>query len=181
MAWAKFKKTCGSNTPGIAFLAIALTSAVTVVTITAGEVSAITGSTAFKQITGDQDGVMFTDKRSKGKNAVWTKEISALLGKPNTVQCTFITELETLIACGGMAIVGDGNGEFWLCGYSANEGFNRFFDEMEVNVDPGKYGEQGKNTTEIKMTMMNGYRALPLDATQKAAIIAKTAAYCDFN
>lgn len=181
MAWAKYKKTCGSNTPGIAFLAVALVSGVSAITVTSGEVSAVTGSTAFKQITGDQDGVTFTDKRSKGKNAVWTKEIAALLGKPNTAQNTFITELETAIACGALAIVGDGNGEYWLCGYSVAEGFNRFFDEMEVSVDPGKYGEQNKNTTEIKMTMMNGYRALPFDATQKAAIIAKTAAYCDFN
>lgn len=183
MAHAKYKSYCGANTTGVAsvFLATIPSLSAATLTITNGEVTAITAASLFKEFTGENDAVSFMDERAEGVNAIYNKTLSMLFGKPNLAQNTMINQLEADIPCGIMAIHQDGNGECWITGLSVAEGKTKYYNKMSVKRDTKKYGEQDGNKCEVVLKMISGSPAIPLSSTLAASVVARTAAFCDFN
>jgi hypothetical protein len=184
MALAKFARVCAKNVSGCQALYVAAQSGVTVITVTAGEISAVTGATAFKEIEADVDGITWDNLSSKVGNAgiVYKNVITFIISKMNTLLNTLRTALADGSPCGFLAIVTDGNGQNWLVGYSVNDLKNR---PLQLESEAAKTGkgltDAEGNTITFTLSNEMGGPTLPFDVTLNPPINAGTAAYIDYQ
>jgi hypothetical protein len=184
MALAKFARVCAKNVSGCQAIYVAAQSGVTVITVTSGEISAITGALAFKEIEADVDGISWENSSEKigAAGIVYKNTIVFNISKMNTLLNILRTALADGSPCGFLAIVTDGNGKNWLVGYSVNDLKNR---PLQLQSEAAKTGK-GLTDAEgniITFTLGNemGGPTLPFDTTQDTAINGGTAAYIDYQ
>lgn len=185
MAIAKYAKTCAKNVAGNISVFVAEAANITAVTITTGEVSAITGASGFKEVEAELDSIAREQEAvgvANGNNLSITHRIRMKFAKQSTALNTLRESLADASPCGMLAIVMDGNGQAWMIGYSASEGTKR---GLRLATDTGSSGESPADEEggafEIVLESTSGYYDLPFDSTQNAAITAESAAYIDFN
>ncbi len=184
MALAKFARVCAKNISGCQAIYVADQALVTTITVTTGEISAVTGALAFKEIEADVDTIDWSQNSKKVGSAgiAYQNIITFIITKWKTLLNTLRTALADGSPCGFLAIVTDGNGQNWLVGYSVNDLKNR---PLRLESEEGKTGA-GLNEAEgntMKFTLQNdcGGMALPFDTTLNAGINAGSAAYIDYQ
>lgn len=184
MALAKFARVCAKNISGCQAIYVAEQALITVITVTAGEISAVTGALAFKEIECDVDSIDWeTSSERVGLAGIAYKNIIKFtITKMRTLVNTLRTALADGSPCGFLAIVTDGNAQNWLVGYSANDLKNR---PLRLASESGKTGaaltEADGNVLAFTFQNECGGLALPFDVTLNPAINAGTAAYIDYQ
>lgn len=184
MALVKFARTCAKNTSGASVLAIAEVANVTGITVTSGEISAVTGTTPFKQIDVDQDSLKWDENVEKvgNNNIKVTETVDFAISRPDKTSATLMQSLIDGSPCGLMAIVLDGNGKAWLVGYNAVDGMNR---PLRLNSAPRTTGQspsdEGGQTMQVQLGTEGGGLALPFDTTLTGAIVGGTSTIIDWN
>ena len=184
MALAKFARVCAKNISGCQGLYVAEQAGVTVITVTSGEISAVTGALAFKEIETDIDSINWETSSEKVGLAgrVYRNVINFTITKMRTLLNTLRTALADGSPCGFLAIVTDGNAQSWLVGYSANDLKTK---PLRLGEEKGKTGaaltEADGNVLAFTLQNECGGAALPFDTTLNAGINAGTAAYIDYQ
>ena len=184
MALAKYAHTCVKNVSGASAVFVAEVAVVTAITVTAGEISAITGTTPFKEIDAEQDSIKWDENvEAVGKsNVKVTEQVEFKIAKPTKTSATLVQSLMDGSPCGFLAIVTDGNGQNWLVGYNATDGKNR---PLRLSAAPRSTGqspsdEAGQLITPTLLCEGSGI-AIPFDTTLNAAINAGTSTIIDWN
>jgi hypothetical protein len=184
MALAKFARVCSKNVSGCQAIYVASQALVTVITVTAGEISAVTGALAFKEIEADVDSITWDNSSEKvgASGIVYKNVITWMISKMKTLLNTLRSELADGSPCGFLAIVTDGNAQNWLVGYSANDLKNRPLQLQSEGAKTGK-GLADAEGNVITFTLGNemGGVTLPFDSTLNGGINAGTAAYIDYQ
>lgn len=185
MSIVKYAKSCSKNVGGNSLLAIAEVANITAVTVTSGEVSAITGTTPFKEVDGEIDTIIREQEGEgigNGSNINYLHRITAKFAKPTLSLNTLRNSLADASPCGMCAITLDGNGQAWLTGYSESDGTKR---GLMLKGDSDKTGESPSdeegNQAVVILERNSGYLDLPLDSTLTAAIVAGTSTIIDWN
>ena len=184
MAIATYTKTCAKNVGGNSAVYLTEAANINAVTVTSGEISAITMDTGktFHQVQHDLDGATHTQEGAGTKqNISYTHKVELKFQKPSVALNTLRDSLADGSACGMLAIVTDGNGTSWLVGWNQTDGINRALyleaDNMTSGAEPSE--EDGQAVT-ITLTCVNGYLALPFDSTLGAEISGGTATYITY-
>lgn len=183
-AIAVYTKACEKNVGGNAAVFVTEASNLSSVTVTSGEISAITMASGetFHEAQADLDGVLHTQEGAgNANNIAYTHRVEMFFAKPSTALNTFRNSLADASPCGILAIVQDGNGNCWLVGYNETDGTNR---PLRLVTDSMASGNSPTDEDSQRVTVAiegaNGYISLPFDATQKAAIAAESAAYITY-
>lgn len=172
-----FARVCGKNVSGVQKVFIAEKSVVTAITVTSGEISAITGTTPFMRVDIEQDSGEWEQEDSKvGQNNTMIKNvIRFLLAKPAKEMNTFINSLIDASPCGLYTIVTDGNGQNWLVGYDSTALTSRSLRYLSGKQKTGKVPSDADGQTKlIELGNETFGLALPFDSTLNAAINAGT-------
>lgn len=184
MALVKYARSCAKNVGGASFIAVAELASVTAITVTAGEISAITGTTPFKEIDAEQDSIKWDQNVEKvgNNNVKVTQAVEFGIAKPDKTNNTLLQSLIDGSPCGFLAIVVDGNGQAWLVGYNSVDLTRR---PLRLEAAPRTTGaspsdEGGQNFTP-KLSCEGGGLALPFDTTLNGAIVAGTSTIIDWN
>lgn len=168
-----FTRACAKNVSGAQKVFIAEKTVVTAITVTSGEISAITGTTPFQRVDAEQDSVNWeqTDERVGANNTKVSNLVEFMIATPNKTMNTFVQSLIDGSPCGLYAIVTDGNGLNWLVGYDATSLTTR-----PLRYNNGKQ-KTGKNLSEVDgqtkvIQLVNECMglAIPFDSTLNAAI-----------
>lgn len=189
MAFSSFLKTCVKNTPGVRpEVYLAPVASVTSVTLTSGEVSAVTmNSTAkFKRWQADLDNVQF---QSVGKNKpsfMSDQTLSLTMTKHTSALHTAIYGTDGIMdsaVCGLIAIWVDNNGQAWIAGVSAaaQDGTQRPFNDVECNFDSGKAPTDDSARPVITLKRTASTAELAIDSTITATITGGTATFIDWT
>ena len=184
MAIAVYSKACEKNTGGNARVFIAEAPNVSSVTVTAGEVTAITmaSGTAFYESQAEIDTVIRTEvAEGRRTNISYLHRVEMQFGKPSAALNTFRDSLAAASPCGMCAIVQDGNGNCWLVGYNETDFANRGLFLVQDDTNSGALpSDEDGNVITVAIETTSGFIDLPFDATEKAAIIGDTATYITY-
>lgn len=179
-ALAVYAQPCSKTAGGNNLLAITEVSNITGITVTTGEVSAITLGTGltFKKIAVEQDTLQRTHAGVGSKNNIgYTHQIKYSLSNPDVDLETHANALADASPCGIAAIVLDGNNQAWLVGYNDEDYGNRplrlLNDDFDSGLEPIGDGVQNNDFT---LQCISRMRALPLDSTLSEAIADGTSA-----
>ncbi len=184
MALVKYAHTCAKNTSGASAVFIAEIANATAITVTAGEISAITGTTPFKEIDVEQDSIKWDENvEAVGKsNVKVTQALEFKIAKPTKTSATLIQSLMDGSPCGFLAIVTDGNGQNWLVGYNTVDGKNR---PLRLTAAPRSTGTSPSDEAGQLITPTLGCEgsgiSIPFDTTLNGAINAGTSTIIDWN
>lgn len=185
MAIANYVKACSKNVGGNARVFIAEMANVTSVSVTSGEIDGITMATGkfFEEVDADIDSVIRTEvAEGRRTNISYTHRVEMRFAKPVTALSTFRDSLAAASPCGIAAIVQDSNGESWLAGYNETDTTSRGLFLVQDDTNSGAVpNEEDGNIVTVALETLSGYLDLPFDATEKAAIIADSATYIDYN
>jgi hypothetical protein len=179
-----FTQTCGKNVSGASRIFIADKAVATGFTITSGEISAIIGTTPFMRIDALQDSVSWEEKGERIGLNNWkvSNLVKFRVMPPSKETSTFLQALIDGNPCGYFAIVLDGNGRAWLVGHNATDVRER---PLKVKTQTQSTGEglsdANGNTIPIEMDNECAGKALPLDATLTASLLAGTANFCKWS
>lgn len=182
MAIATYSKVCEKNVSGNARVFIAQMSGITSITVTAGEITAVTATTAFKESQADIDSLIRTEVATGTRsNISYFHRVEMKFAGPDLALNTFRNSLADASPCGMAAIVQDSNGECWLVGWNDTDTTSRglFLVQDDTNSGALPSDEDAQNVT-VALETLSGYLDLPFDSTLTATIIADTAAFIDF-
>ncbi len=184
MAIANYAKACEKNVPGIIFLAYTEIANISSITVTAGEISAITmvATETFHEFDDDIDSTQLTMEGKGANSFMQTNKIEASFSKLTKELITAKQSLVDAVVCGAAVIVTDGNGQPFLVGYNENEGANRPLNNLETNFTSGKKPSD-EDTQKYILTISgeSGYDPTPFDSTLTATITGGTATFITFN
>jgi len=156
---------------------VAEKASITGVTVAAGEISAVTGTTPFVRVDAELDSVHWNQKESQVglNNSKFENVIDFNVVPPSAATNTFLKALSDGSPCGLFAIIIDGNGKCWLVGYNETDLLNRPLRKIEEDSDTGTSpSDEAGQTAKVKLGNECGGRALPFDTTLTAAIIGGT-------
>jgi hypothetical protein len=184
-ALAIFSQVCAKNTSGASRILIAEKANVTAITITAGEISAITGSNSFMRIDTILDSLEWNQEESRVglNNAKIANTINFDIMPPATATNTFLQALMDGSPCGFLAIIIDGNSKCWLVGHNATDLMLR---PLRLDKQSGKTGKgiavaEGNNIVISLGNECSGL-ALPFTSGLTASIVAGTeATFCKWS
>jgi len=184
MAIASYSKACSKNVGGNSAVYLTEASNIASVTVTSGEISALTMDTGktFQEVQADLDTVVHTQEGAGSQNNIaYTHRVEMRFGKPSTELNTLRDSLADASPCGILAIVSDGNGESWLVGYNATDGANRALylatDSLNSGAEPA---EEDSQAITVALECQSGYLSLPFDDTLKATITGGTATFITY-
>ena len=180
-ALAIFTQTCAKNVSGASKVFVAEKSVATAFTIASGEISVVTGTTPFMRIDALQDSVSWSEvgERIGLNNWKITNTVEFDIMPPATATSTFLQALIDGSPCGFFALIVDGNGKCWVVGHNATDVRERPLRLTKQDSKTGKgLGEAEGNTIRISLSNDCGGKALPLDATLQAAVLAGTSIIC---
>lgn len=195
MSITNFIKSCTKNIAGNDHqLFFAPARMVTGITVTTGEVSAVTMSDAvtgppaipaglFSVVEADLDSVQFTSDGTAAKGYYSQQNLIAKFSKKSVALEKLVAELVDAATCGIVAIRVDGNGKAWISGVAqATDGGNRPYMSVQEQFDSGESIEDSEdgNRYTITLSRMSAVREYPLDDTLTASVIGGTAAFIDW-
>ena len=182
MAIAVYTKVCEKNVSGNARVFVAEMSGITSITVTSGEITAITATTAFKESQADIDSLIRTEVATGTRsNISYLHRVEMKFAGPDLALNTFRNSLADASPCGMAAIVQDSNGECWLVGWNDTDTTSRglFLVQDDTNSGALPSDEDAQNVT-IALETLSGYLDLPFDSTITATIIGDTAPFIDY-
>jgi len=185
MAIANYTRTCAKNTPGNTSLFFTEKDNITSVTVTSGEISAVTMGTG---LTFHEVQVRKHTIRRKQEETGNDGNISI----KHTLECVFIglgkdlitlkTAIYNALACGLVAVIKDANDQSWLSGWNDTTYGVDAYSTINATEDSGvKASDDEMGTYTLIIEAESGYNDLPFDTTQNAAIKGETATYITFN
>ena len=187
MTLAKFARICGRNAGGNSALYLAAVSAITAVTVTTGEISAVTMVTGppagkFLELQSDVETIVRTEEgEGIGSLMKYLHRVAAKFSSPSKNLAALRDAIATASPCGLLAIVTDSNGKSWLVGYNATDGFKRPLRLRQDNLTSGaEIAEEGASLADIALETTSGYISLPFDDTLGAAILGGSATFIDY-
>lgn len=182
MTIAVFSKACSKNVSGNTRIFVAESANVSAITVTAGEISGITGAGAFKEIETDFDTILRTEEKIAGKlNHAYDVSVDMKFAKPNTALNTLRDSLGDASPCGMIALVRDGNGEWWLVGYNELDLLTRPLYLSQDNFTSGaELIDPEGNKASVKLVRNLADASLPLDSTLADSIDDGTAVFCAY-
>lgn len=183
-ALAIFTQTCAKNVSGASKIFIAEKAVATAFTITADEISAVTGTTPFMRVDAMQDSVSWEQLGELVGLNNWkiTNNIEFDIMPPAKATNTFLQALIDGSPCGFFALIIDGNSKCWVVGHNATDIRERPLRLSGQDDKTGKgLSEAEGNTIRIKLMNECGGLALPLDATLTAAVLAGTSTICKWS
>ena len=182
MTVAVYQKACSKNVSGNSKIFVAEAANVSAITVTAGEISAITGAEAFKEIQVELDTIVRTEEKIAGKlNHTFDVSINMKLAHPSKDLNTLRNSLVSASPCGMLALVRDHNGEWWLVGYNELDLVTRPLFLAQDNMTTGaELIDIEGNKASLILSRSLADASLPLDATLAAAMDAQSAAFADF-
>ena len=184
-AIAAFARTCGKYVTGNSAVYFSEKDNVATVTVTAGEISALTmeSGKTFHQADIDID-TLIRSQEGEGAagNMKYTHRIEMKFSNLDANMNTFRDALTEASACGILAVVTDGNGNSWLVGYNETDTFNRPLRLVQDSDSTGaEPGEEDAGMTTIALECQSGYLDLPFDETLKGTISGGTATFITYN
>lgn len=183
MAIAVYTKACEKNVAGNSAVYLVEAADLATVTITAGEISALTMDTGktFKKVGADLDGIKRTQAGvGNASNIAYTHRVEMFFAKPSTALNTLRDSLSAASPCGILAIVQDANGNSWLVGYNATDLVNRPLRLVQDDDDSGNTPTDEAQRATVSLEGVNGYLDLPFDSTLKATISGGTATFITY-
>lgn len=190
MALGSFLKTCVKNTPGNQYqLYMCPVASITSITLTSGEVSAVTmNSTAkFQRVQGRLDKVKMVRAGTAGSNFVETQTLSASFDKFTSALSTWFYDPTDGIAaqatCGLVAIRVDNNGQAWISGIgpAAIDGALRPYQKATINFDSGSAPtDTDAAQPELILERTGAAPEYPIDSTITATITGGTATFINW-
>ena len=189
MTFTSFLKTCVRNTPGNQYQAyLCPVASITSITLTAGEVSAVTmDSTAkFQRVQGKLDTVQFTSEGNAGNTLNITHSLKMRFDKMTTALNKWFYDTDGIadaVVCGMVAIHVDGNGQAWISGISpaSVEGTLRPYQSATINFDSGAAPtDDAAAQPELTLTRTGAAPAYPFDSTILATITGGTATFINW-
>lgn len=184
MAIAVYTKSCSKNVAGNTALFLTDIANVVSVTVTSGEITAITMDTGdhFFEVDADQDSIVRTEEGTgNGNNISYVHKVAAKFAKPSKELNTLRNSLADGSPCGILAIVADGNGQAWLVGYSVAEGFKRPLRLMKDSLNSGGSPADEGQGVDVELESTNGYPAIPFDSTNSGTIVGGTATFITYT
>lgn len=185
MSILNYIKICEKNVPGNMHLFLTEAANVLNVIVTSGEVSDIvmTGTTTFKEIQADQNGLIRLIKElgSQGKE-YYEHFVNFVCGKASKELNILADSLSEASPCGIIAIVMDSNSQAWLIGWNETDKGTRPLYLNSDNFTSGKdltEAEGGKRTFDLKTT--SAYLDLPTNSTINQYILDSLAAGTDIG
>ncbi len=182
MAIATYTKVCEKNVSGNARVFIAEMSGITSITVTAGEITAVTATTAFKESQADIDSLIRTEVATGTRsNISYVHRVEMKFQKPDLALNTFRNSLADASPCGMAAIIQDSNGECWLSGWNETDTTSRglFLAQDDTNSGALPSDEDAQNVT-VALETLSGYIDIPFDSTLTGTIIGDTAPFIDY-
>ena len=179
MAIAAYGKVCEKNTGGNTRVFLTETALITSVTVTAGEIAAITAVAAFQEVQADIDSVVRTEvAEGRRANISYTHRVEMKFAKPSVELNIFRDSLSASSPCGIAAIVQDANGECWLVGWNETDEGNRglFLAQDDTNTGALPNEEDG-NVITVALETLSGYLDIPFDDTLTASILDDSAPF----
>jgi len=170
MALAGFTKVCSKNTGGNSLLWLIEAAKINVVTIGADTVTGITTTGTpddFNVYEVDQDTLVRTEEGvGTGSNMSYVHAIEFSLSKPSAAMRTSINAIADASPCGMVAIMRDGNGLYWLVGYSATDLASRGLRLVGDNFTSGTAPDDEEGSKDvIRLESKSGFKALPITGT----------------
>lgn len=167
MALAGFTKVCSKNTPGNSLLWLIEASKISTVTIVADGVTVLNTTATgddFQVYEVDQDTLVRTEEGvGTGHNISYVHAIEFSLSKPSAALRTSINALADASPCGIVAIMRDGNGVYWVCGYNATDLASRGFKLVQDNMTSGTAPDDEEGSKDvIRLETKSGFKALPV-------------------
>lgn len=184
-AIAAFSRTCGKNVTGNSSVYFTEKDNVATVTVTSGEISAVTmeSGKTFLQADVDLDTLIRTQEgEGTANNVKYTHRIEMKFSNLDANLNTFRDSIAEASACGIIAIVTDGNATSWMVGFNDTDQFARPLRLVQDSDSSGaEPGEEDSGLTTIALECQSGYLDLPFDSTAGATITGGTAAFITFN
>lgn len=182
---ANYTKACAKNVGGNATVFLTEAANISTVTVTAGEISALSMASGktFHQLQADIDSIVHTVEATGTRtNIGYTHKIEMKFMGPSTELNVLRDALVAASACGLVAIVQDGNGECWLVGYNETDGVNRaLFVDADNLASGATPTDDGANVVTISLSTTTGYLSLPFDDTTKGTIVGGSATFITYN
>ena len=110
---------------------------------------------------------------------IFTPVVNVRFGTVYRLDVVFLTGIvELYYTCHGSMV---GHGNCWLVGYNETDTTNRGLYVVQDDTQSGALpSDEEGNVVTIALETISGYKDLPFDATQKAAIIGDTATYITY-
>jgi hypothetical protein len=179
MALATYTKSCSKNVAGNGLFYLTEASNINTVTISAGEVTALTLYTAkaFSVIDNDLDSLIRSQEGTgSGDKFSYMHKIEAKFSKLSTALNTLRNAIADASPCGMVAMVKDGNGTWWLVGYNAVDGVER---ALKAKTDSDTSGnapdDEAGGMATITLECKSGYLDLPIKSTSTVTTAGVTA------
>jgi len=187
MAIANYVKVCEKNVPGVNSLFYTEVGNIDTVTITDGEITAVTMGTAtnfFHEFDADIDSIEYSWEGKGSKNYFGKQTLEAGFSKLTKDLLTAKKSLVDAINCGMIPIWIDGNSQAWM-GWNDSEKAKRPWNNIEDTFKTGKKpSDEDGGIFVITISGETGYDATPFNAALTASIIAEATAaslFIDFN
>jgi hypothetical protein len=184
MAIGNYVKPCAKNISGNSKLFYAETPNITSITVTAGEVSAVTmsGGTTFHEFQADSESIQFTHSGVGSTSYAMTQTLIAKFAKKTTTLITAVDSLVDALPCGVTAIRKDNNGQAFLSGWSENLLEEAAYKTIDNAYDSGTArADEDVQAYTVTLTANNDQDEIPFDSTLNAAIAAGTAVFITWN
>ena len=175
MAIANYNKVCSANRPGNQSLFFTEVGSIATVTISGGEVTAVTfeSSATFHEFAAEIDTIKMTMEGTGGSSYSQNNKIESLFSKLSKELVIAKQSLVDAVTCGAVAIVLDGNSQAWLVGWNDAEYGRRPLKKITANFDSGaKPDDEGTSAYTITLEGLTGFDPVPFDSTLNAAIVA---------
>lgn len=184
-AIAVFARTCGKNVTGNSAVYFTEKDNVSSVTVTAGEITALSMASLkfFHQADVDIDTLIRTQEGEGNANSIkYTHRVEMQFSNLDLALNSFRDALADASACGILAIATDGNGTSWLVGFNETDQFSRPLRLVQDSDSSGaELGEEDAGLTTIALECMSGYLDLPFDDTLGTSISDGSATFITYN
>jgi hypothetical protein len=184
MSLGIFAYTPAKNVSGVKKIFLAEKSAITAITVTTGEISAVTGTTPFMKTDIIPDSGSWEEKTEKvGKtNHKISNLIKLMVMPPAKATNTWKQSLVDASPGGLLALVVDDNNKCFIVGYSADDLFDRplILNAIDQKTGSGISDDSG-NTVNVELGNDCLGFAIPLDATLTAAVLAGNSTICKWS
>jgi hypothetical protein len=187
MGIAVYTKPCAKNVPGISKVLWTEIGNIATVTITSGEITAITMDTGkkFHEHNCEIDSVELKMEGESSTVSFQTNSVEMGFAKLSKELITMKTALTDGAACGLASVAKDGNGSWFLIGYNDTEKADRPLNKIKHNFTSGKkLSDTAGNMFTITVSGESGYDIVPFNTTLNTALTAESTAataFCTFN
>lgn len=183
-AIAVYNKQCSKNVGGNSAVFLTEAGNIDTVTVTTGEISAITmnSTETFHEVEADLDGVLHTQEGTGTANNIsYLHRVEMFFAKPSAALNVLRDSLAAASPCGILALVQDGNGNVWMVGYNDTDKAKRPLRLVQDSMNSGNApSDEDSQRVTVGLEGSSGYLSLPLDSTLAASVLDGSATFITF-